>query len=205
VVLLLPFPPLLCCLLPTLVRVHPSHPPAGVCHSSVSLPPFVPVPPLIVRACLRPLGCTHLFGLPSLLVRTRSCWPIPAPALLPFTHPRSCSPLPSACWCLSFIRVPAPVCTRPLARRLCLFTPTRLCAFGWPSFAFVWPTQLTCSHSLTLAPLVCAHQLSLAPALAHTGPMARTGPCLFSVSHLPQPLLLLLLPLGHHMVSISNT
>jgi len=53
------------------------------------------------------------------------------------------------------VGVPAPVCTRPPARRSCFFTPTRL-------RAFVWPTQPARSHSLTLAPLVCAHRLSLA-------------------------------------------
>jgi hypothetical protein len=113
---------------------------------------------------------------------------VPAPALPPFTHPCLCLPLLFACWCLSFIRVPAPVCTHPPAHRSCLFMPTWL-------RAFVWPTQPTCLHPLTLAPFVCAHRLLLAPALAHTSPVACASPRLFSVSHLPPPPLLLL-PLG---------
>jgi hypothetical protein len=135
-------PPLLLHLSPTLVRVHPS---------SVSLPPLVPVPPL-VRACLHPLGCTdsHLLCSPPLIracsrsvicsfslhaasVRTRLC-PLgcvsvcadpryPVALVWPSFGLRSRSFAPA---CLG-----AHLCRSPLPCYTCL-------AFVWPSFGLVW-------------------------------------------------------------------
>jgi hypothetical protein len=150
--------------------------------------------------------------------------PIPTPALLLFAHPCSCSPLPFACWFLTFICVPAPVCTRPPACCSCLFMPTRLHAFVWPSFMFVWPTQpcpcprlypspcllfvLIYAHSAARIHLafvcVCFAYSAHLFALAHAGPsclctptLARTGPITCAGPCLfSVSHLLLLLPLG---------
>ena len=94
------------------------------------------------------------------------------------------------------VGVPAPVCTRPPARRSCLCTPTRLCAFAFVRVCLAYPACL-----FALAHAGPSHLCT--PTLARTDPVARAGPCLFSVSRLPPPLPLLLV--GHHMVSISNT
>ena len=121
-------------------------------------------------------------------------------AFCPFAHPRSCSPLPSACWCLSFIHVPVPICTRCPAHCSCLFTPARLHTFDWPLFALVWPTQPACSCPLTLVPSrwllltpILLLMLALVCSQCHT---PQSTPCHHSHFLLLLPLVLMLLPLG---------
>src|ERR1700676_3060009 len=127
--LLLLLPPLVPCLSPTLVRVHPP---------SVSLPLLVPVPPL-ARSC-----CSRLFVAAQLFARLAFMWP---PFALVCAHSVECLfvLIPTTQshlfgLCLAFIHGHshsfAPACLCALICGSLLSCYTRL-AFIWPSFVLV--------------------------------------------------------------------
>jgi hypothetical protein len=75
--------------------------------------------------------------------------PIPTPALLPFAHPCSCSPLLSTCWCLSFIRVPACLYPSPHSLFMLVYTHSAACiCLAFVCIHLAYPARLfTLTHA----------------------------------------------------------
>ena len=128
----LPLSPTLCvCPSPVCLCSSPLPPPACVCHSSMSLPHLYLSP--LAHSCLfTPLGCVPLFAF---------VWPCPC-----LYHPPACLFVlvyahSAVHYHLAFIHthLALPMLVPiPLLAHSCLFVPTQLRTFIWPSFTLIW-------------------------------------------------------------------